>query len=347
MKIAIVHDRIINIWWAEKVLFKELNKIKWEIKIFTSFYKKQNSIYNVDYIFEVKNNKIFWLDYRNYMPFFPLIQKRLTNKIKKRNPDKVYIYSFAIAKNIDIEADLIYLHSPMQYIRDMYDEYLEKLSWFKKIFFKKIANYLRKRDKKYTHNKAIKYSNSYYTKYLAKKIYWWETEVKYPEIDEIFYNKKSTKKLDYFVYIWRIVKFSKELDKIIDLFNETWENLIIIWDWPDKNELKKRANQNILFVDYIEDKETLADILSKSRWLINLTKESFWLTTAEAIATWVPVLAYWKWASFELLTWIKNDNEYENLEKYGKILKTDKWVLIFNKDKNTILEGFNIFKKYA
>ena len=67
-------------------------------------------------------------DYRNLIVFYPLFMKILSRKIKKRKPDEVQISSFAIAKNIDpIEVPTsLYLHSPMQYIRSHYEEYLGK-----------------------------------------------------------------------------------------------------------------------------------------------------------------------------------------------------------------------------
>ena len=83
---------------------------------------------------------------------------------------------------------------------------------------------------------------------------------------------------------------------------------MIIWDWPDKYELQQKAKENIIFLWKIENKKTLAKIVSQSRWLINLTKESFWLATAEALAMWVPVFAYGESGSLELLSQtIKNE----------------------------------------
>jgi hypothetical protein len=64
------------------------------------------------------------------LPFFPILQKILSKKIKKFNPDIIFISSFAIAKNIDLPNSAkqitLYLHSPMQYIWEMYEEYLNK-----------------------------------------------------------------------------------------------------------------------------------------------------------------------------------------------------------------------------
>jgi hypothetical protein len=56
--------------------------------------------------------------------------KVLSKKIRKYNPEKIIISSFAIAKNISVPniKKKLYLHSPMQYIWSHYDEYTHKLS---------------------------------------------------------------------------------------------------------------------------------------------------------------------------------------------------------------------------
>jgi hypothetical protein len=56
--------------------------------------------------------------------------KVLSRKIRKYNPEKIIISSFAIAKNISVPniKKKLYLHSPMQYIWSHYDEYTHKLS---------------------------------------------------------------------------------------------------------------------------------------------------------------------------------------------------------------------------
>jgi len=415
MKIAFVHDRIIEQWWAEKVLkdwIKDYIK-KYpnaEFKIFTVFWKKNHrqfeiqsqTIWNtiadnnnfsqtlsenflrlseykipVEYVLPVnENHKIpfFSIDYRNLMPFFPILWKFLSKKIKKFNPDIIFISSFAIAKNIKIPQSTkevtYYLHSPMQYIWEMYDEYLNKFWFFKKQIYKIVAKYLQHRCWKY--NTYIKnlylknstpvlniYYNSFYTKKCFKKYFWrnfWK--VKYPKIDDVFIKHPIPYKiLDYFVFVWRVVKFAKELDKIIELFNKTGDNLLIIWDWPDKTQLQKKAKSNIIFLWKIENKKTLAKIVSQSRWLINLTKESFGLATAEALAMWVPVFAYWEGGSYELLThqsqtiWnsITDNNRstsgnFPDKSSDKSLLLSPYGVLIFNKSPETILKWFEIFK---
>lgn len=339
MKIGFIHDWIVSIWWAEKVFFDMIKdeKIK-QAEIFTVFSDKKyieinwkkikiNALISSNFII-----KKIW--YRNLMPIFPLLVKVLSKKIKKYNPDKIIISSFAISKNISFDwYKKLYLHSPMQYIRDSYEEYIEKFNSITKWIYKFVSKYLRKWDKKFTNFDEI-YFNSDYTKQLAKKIYWMDWKINYPKIDSEFIKKTVSKTTEnYYIYIWRLVKFSKDVDKIIRLFNKTKDNLLIVWDGPDREYLQSIAENNILFIGYLnqEDKDSknnLIKLLSKSRGLINITKESFGIVSAEALSLWVPIFGYNQWWSKELVD--KNS-----------------WFLIEKKDENTILEGFENFKKQS
>lgn len=242
------------------------------------------------------------LDYRNLMPLYPWLMKRLSYKIKKRKPDQILISSFAIAKNITpliwVPTSL-YLHSPMQYIWSHYEEYLNKFSGIKKRIFKVTAEKLRKRDLKYTQFDQI-ICNSKYTQKLAKEIYNINSTVIYPKIkNDYYFARISTNPKPYFVCVGRLVNFVRECKLIIETFNELKIPLIMIGDGPDANYLKSLAKDNIIFTGRLW--EDIIDIVKNSTGLINLTKESFWIGTAEALLMGVPVIGYAQGATAELV----------------------------------------------
>lgn len=332
MKTAFVHDWIITIWWAENVLKELIKKEEYKNpKIFTLFSDKkylkiEKEKIPIDAL--ISNNFLInkiW--YRNLLPFFPILTFFLSLKIRKYKPQKTIISSFAISKNIKTKwYKKLYLHSPMQYIRESYDEYCQKLSWLKKIVFKLSSFYLKKWDRKQRNFDEVLF-NSQYTQKTAQKIYNLSGEIAYPPISSHFLNANYSKDIDnYFVYMWRLVKFSKEVDKIINLFNKNWENLIIIWEWPDEVELKKQAKDNIIFTWKISENKEKEKILKSSRWFVNLTKESFWIATAEALCCWVPIFGYEKGGSWELVD--KNSG-----------------ILVQTKDIKTLNKKFNEFKE--
>lgn len=366
-KLAGVHCRIAP-WWALEV-FKDLIKEETtssnfdNIKIFTSYSEvKSFSINNKEIeiitalpkrlnIFFQRNShrnlpilkQIF--DYRNLIFFYPIIMKILSWKIKKYNPNEILISSFAIAKNIEQCKSsnkkrfwwnsknnhkpniTLYLHSPMQYIRSHAQEYKQKLKWRKWRIFKKITPNLQRRDLKYTKYNKI-YTNSKYTQKLAKEIYNIESNVKYPKLNQIYLHENiiETPK-EYIVCTGRIVKFVREIDLIIKAFNKINYPLIIIGSGPDEKELRKLAKKNISFT--WRNPPNMIDIIKNAKWAINLTKESFGLSTAESLCLWIPVLWYNQWATPELINkdaglLIANKTEKDIINNFSKFIKINR-----------------------
>ncbi len=335
MKLAIVHCRIAP-GWALNVLKDLIEKEKYnKAKIFTMYSTLpylETSHWNIP-ITTVVPKFLHFIDHRFWMPLYPVIMKIISWKIKSYTPNKILISSFAIAKNINqckknIKTNIqtsLYLHSPMQYIRSHHNEYIHKLTWFKGRLFKTITPYLRKRDKKYTSYTQI-YANSEYTRQEAKKVYNIESQVQYPEIDPAFLlcpieNQSN----NYYVCVGRLVRFVREVDTIIKLFNQTQSYLLLIWSGPDEEYLKNIAWNSVIFLWQINDKKEIISIIQKSRWLINLTKESFGIGTAEALCLGVPVFGFNDGATPELVD--KNS-----------------WILVENKTSHHLKEKFKTFE---
>jgi hypothetical protein len=135
-------------------------------------------------------------DYRNLMFWFPVLCWMLRKKIEKYSAEEVIISSFAAVKNVvstrrpvakidqtgmsQVDKAVksnrkrpvanLYLHSPMQYIRENYEENVSKLSFPIKQLYQFATTYLRPRDKKERHYDVV-LCNSNYTAKLAKQLY--------------------------------------------------------------------------------------------------------------------------------------------------------------------------------
>lgn len=205
--------------------------------------------------------------------------KILSYKVKKFEPDHIFISSFAIAKNITPISGIkttLYIHSPMQYIRTHYDEYNEKLTGLKGKIFHRIVPKLRKRDLKFTKFDKI-YANSKYTAHEAEKLYGIHNiTVKYPIVTpKCFLPAVVETPQHYYLYIGRLVSFVREADKIIKLCNELKVPLIMMGDGPDEVYLKSIAGPTIIFIGRIADVDEKIKIIQNTKGLINLTKESY------------------------------------------------------------------------
>lgn len=254
----------------------------------------------------------YFFDYRNLMVFYPWLMRLLSYKLRKylkKQDADILISSYAVAKNIDVPAGIykeIYFHQPMHYIRPLYEEYVWYMKGWKRWLYKKITPWLRRWDSKPRVYDTM-YANSESTKQQIMDIYFWgdrsiDIQVIHPPIDQIFFNEPiATVPDNYFFYINRLTKMFKHLDKIILLCNKFQIPLIIAGDGPDKLELMKLAGPTITFIGWVSDIDTKISLMKKSRGVLNIAHESFWIVTAEALLLGVPVFWYNGWATPELV----------------------------------------------
>lgn len=350
MKTAFVHCRVMP-WGALSVL-KDLidDELSYdEAKLFTVFSdvkhiqtkKHRLSVvtalpWRINQMFLFfSTHKVPWLswifDYRNLMFFYPLLMRLVSRKIRRYYPAHIIISSFAVAKNISPLPGIkttLYLHSPMQYLWSHYEEYKEKLSWCKWFLFRRIVPKLRDRDLQYTHFDKV-YANSDYTAELAMQFYNITATVRYPHIDSLYHQSSVCETpLPYYIFVGRLVTFVRECALIIRLFNDLGVPLVILWSGPDEAYLKSIAKSHIIFVGWIDDPQERVKLVWQAKWLINLTKESFWMGTVEALLLGVPVFGYAQWASKSLV-------------------HQDAWILVPDKSMKTLKAAFQLFSTTA
>lgn len=350
MRLAFVHDRRINPAGAEAVFRDLIHTLPHDHAVIFCLLSTQYTLtihhkkYQVRTAFPIWLTRfLVWLhslhipfltvlsDYRNTIVILPLLVTILRWKVQRYRPDRVVISSFAGVKNIvpqdatHFPPTMLYLHSPMQYIRENYGEYMEKLRERQRWIFVPLARYLRKWDSLPRIYDPI-YTNSHYTASCAHKYYNLSSEVAYPRIHEIFLRGEvvETPK-EYMVFIGRLVRFVREVDRIILLANATQMPLLLIGSWPDEGYLKSLAWPTVIFLGQLDDPETKKDVLRHARWLINIAKESAWLATMEALSCGVPVLWFAAGATPELV-W------------------KDGWVLVNTKDQASLLKGRERFQ---
>ncbi len=326
------------------------------IHIVTALPQRLNNIF----IFCSKNripviSKIF--DYRNLMFWFPLLCMLLRKKIKKYNPENIVIDSFAAVKNIVVPerenqgrgknhnnnnttsnhseqtnhhkknnpTTTLYLHSPMQYIWENYNENIKKLSFPIKQLYQFAASYLRPWDvlpRRYD----VVLCNSNYTAELAKQLYKLDGQVAYPIIHKAFFEEPIVDNpKPYYIYVGRVQRYVREIDKVIELCNTTHTPLIVMGDGPDMVYAQSIAWPTIIFVGNISDVNEKINLMKHASGLINLAKESFGMTTAEALCLWLPVFGYNGGATPELVQSQDSDNKnwYLVSDKNSNILENE------------------------
>jgi glycosyltransferase involved in cell wall biosynthesis len=328
---AYVHDWLFFWWWAEKVfidLIHEERRGKPNAvgRVFTLF-SDQSTVMLLDgtrvpivtALPQRLNTIIAWisrrrmpilstlLDYRNMMVLYPLLVWIVSWKIRRWKPQYLLISSFAAVKNIRPPDDAqvtLYMHSPNQYVWTNYKDYLEKFSFPIKQIFMVVAGYIRQWDKRSPQVDTL-YVNSKYTAERMHTIYGTPSAMmhcKYPSLGAEFMEKTPpVRPHSYFLYCGRLVRFIKEVDKIITLANMMRIPLLIMGTGPDEGYLRAMAGDTITFLGAISDPHQKKYIIGHAAWCINLTQESFGLVTAESLSCGVPVFGYGVWGTAELV----------------------------------------------
>jgi len=132
------------------------------------------------------------------------------------------------------------------------------------------------------------------------------------EYESLFYDKFS------FISIWRLEKI-KNQELMINSFlklNEKYTNtqLIVLWDWKEKNNLQKIANNNIHF---LWNQNNVFKFLNNSNcFIITSISEAFCIAILEAMSCWLPIISTkTQWANEIIwnLYWLLVNNDIESL----------------------------------
>lgn len=303
MKIAIIQEWLVTIGGSDKVV-KAIKDIYPEADIFALVANKKTcDELSLDYE-KINTSLIQKLPfgvkkYKMYLSLFPFA----IEQFDLREYDIVISSSHAVAKGVLTKADQLhisYCHSPIRYVWDMYNEYLEE-SKLDKGFKSTLIRYMLYKIRKWdaiTGNRVDYFiSNSKNVGNRIRKTYRRESKVIYPNIDVSKF-ELCIEKEDYYIASSRLVPY-KKIDLIIEAFNKMPDKkLIVTGSGPDFEKLKKIAKSNIQMLGFVS-MEMLIKKLQKAKAFIFAANEDFGMLPIEAQACGTPVIAYGKGGSLE------------------------------------------------
>ncbi|MEJ2634266.1 MAG: glycosyltransferase [Calditrichia bacterium] len=300
LKIALVHDWLTGMRGGEKVLEILCNLFP-DSDVFTLLHNK-GSVSPPIGIHEIFTSFIDKMPlkrnhYRNYLPLFPTAIERFNFK----DYDLIISTSHAVAKGIITPPDALhisYLHTPMRYVWDMYDEYFgaDKTGWLSRKIIPFFANYLRMWDVSSSNRADWFLANSAHVAKRIKKYYRREATVIHPPVDTGLY-KVSRVNGDYYLIVSALVPY-KKVDLAVRAFNRMNKRLLVIGNGPERKKLQKLAGPAIEFRDW-QPAEELLKYYGNCRALIFPGEEDFGIVPVEAMACGKPVIAYGKGGALE------------------------------------------------
>ena len=310
MKIAIIHDDLMRRGGGEQVALC-FHKAFPNAPFYTSVYqpnltypefKKVNIITSWYQKIAKSEKKMKWL----FFPFGLLAMKQM----RVEDYDVVLISTTYSSKFISIPSSSIvisYCHTPFRLVwnPNSYTEYTNSKFLFRWII-DKIINYLKTQDKKSSKRTDFFIANTEEVKQRIQDAYEpsKQVEVISPPVNLTNYYVSETIG-NYYLVVSRL-EYYKKVDLVIDAFNELGYKLIIVGNGSKKEELIKRANPNITFMQGV-DSVTLSKLYAECKAFIFPQHEDYGITPLEANAAGRPVIAYGAGGVLETMISYKND----------------------------------------
>jgi len=309
LKIALVHDFLVQYGGAEKVL-ESLCEMFPKAPIYTLLYDKEKMSAQGGPALGGRNREIhasflqkfpkFLRNRRRFLlPFMPAAPETFD----LREYDLVISSSGAWSKGIITKLNTIhiaYIHSPMRFVWDYNERYIKEIGRKKIRFFARaILNYIRVWDRQAADRPDYLIANSEYTRERIKKYYRRESKVIYPGISA---NKAASCKLQaasYFLIVSRLSAY-KKVDLVVETFNKLGFPLVVIGEGEQEKKLKKIAKENVKILGWQSD-EKLAEYYASARAFIFPCEDDFGLTMVEAMSYGVPVIAFQKGGAKEII----------------------------------------------
>lgn len=294
MKIALVHDYLVQNGGAEKVL-QAFCEIFPYAPIYTLVYDEESMdpFFKERRIYTSSLQKLSFARKRHrlFPPFMPVAIEQFDFS----QYDIVLSSSHSYAKGVITGPQTIhisYIHTPMRYAWDDCQKYTADFYFpsLIKRFIPFVMNYIRvwdwasaQRPDKIIANSAFieKRINKYYQRTVDAVIH--------PPIEtKRFQISKTHEK--YFLMVGRLVP-NKRFDIAVEAFNSNGLPLKIIGQGPTRKDLEERANSNIEFLGRVSDEE-LAMYYANCRAFLFPQEEDFGIVAIEAFASGRPIIAY-------------------------------------------------------
>jgi glycosyltransferase involved in cell wall biosynthesis len=236
--------------------------------------------------------------YRSYLPLFPLFAE-----LHKAGSEAELVIStsHAVAKAMVVRSGqprpfhICYIHTPMRYVWDMFDEYFgpERVGPIaSRFFFAPIARLLQAYDKRTVDRVDLFLANSTYVAERVRRIYGREAIVVAPPVDTERFTALQREPEDWYLIVSAMVPY-KRVDQAIRAAASLGRHLKLVGIGPETEALKRLAAEvgaSVEFVGFVNEAE-LGGYYRKARALLFPGVEDFGIVPVEAIACGCPVIA--------------------------------------------------------
>lgn len=303
MRIAVVHDWLVTIAGAEKVL-AEILRIFPETDLFSliDFLSDEQRAYIAGKTARtsfLQNLPFCRRKYRAYLPLMPLAIEQLDMS----GYDLIISSSHAVAKGVITGPDQLhisYVHTPMRYAWDLQHQYLKQANLehgLSGMLARWLLHRMRIWDIRSSYGVDKFIANSDYIARRIKKAYRRDATVIHPPVDVSAFETKSDKD-SFYVTVGRLVPY-KRVDLIISAFARSPDRkLLVIGDGPDYKRLNQIRPSNVQMLGS-QPSTVVRETIAGARCAVFAAEEDFGIAVVEAQACGTPVIAYGKGGATE------------------------------------------------
>ncbi len=335
-KIAIVHEMLVKLWGAEKVV-ENWTTLYPEADVFTLIYNEREcgKIFPKEKIhpqvFSLCTQKIYSLTkkQRLCLPFMAQSIERLDLSAY----DVVLVSSSGFAHGVITKPEtktIVYYHAPARYMWDWTNEYKRDIgaqSGIKGYILNRLFLKLRIWDYIASKHHDITLANSATTAKRLQKYFRLESEIVYPPIETARFSKKISNTFlnpftfqgqgatNYYITLSALTEF-KRIDIAINAFKNMPDiPLVIIGDGEYRKNLENLADwaKNIFFVGK-KFSDELVSLVQNSLGLIFPGEEDFGIVPIEVMAAGKPVFALKKWGLTETVIAGQTGDFFEDID---------------------------------
>ncbi len=298
MKIALVHDYLVQHGGAERVL-EAFTEIFPHAPIFTLLHNRDamHGLFDDKTIItsSLQKHRLARLHHRIFPPLMPSAIEEFDFSLY----DVVLSDSSSFAKGIITRPGTLhisYVHTPMRYAWDDCQKYASDFTLPKTItpLVPFLMNYIRLWDYHSATRVDHYIANSHFVAHRIKKYWHKDAHVIHPPITVSHFAKTNTeqqsKKGEYYLMVGRLIAYKRH-DIVIEAFNTLGYPLKIIGRGPQMRQLRKNAKSNITFLGRVNDAD-LAMYYAHCKGFIFPQEEDFGIVAIEAMASGKPLIAY-------------------------------------------------------
>lgn len=303
MKVAIIQEWLVTVGGSDKVV-KAIFDVFPEADIFVLVAKRDvcdelGIPWERVHTSFIQNMPFAKKKHRAYLPLFPFA----IEQFDLRGYDVVISSSHCVAKGVLTKEDqlhICYCHSPIRYVWDMYQEYLEEahlLKGLKSWMVRYMLHRIRKWDMLSSFRVDYFISNSDYVGRRIKETYRRESTTIHPNID-VSQFELCQEKQDYYLTSSRLVSY-KKIDIIIEAFNRMPDKrLVVIGGGPNLETYRRLVHGNVEVMGY-QPFDVLKEKMQHAKAFVFAADEDFGMIPIEAQSCGTPVIAYGHGGSLE------------------------------------------------